>query len=90
MVEIDKKTNLDLLLGYHQLTVGKRNYFTSYGILLHGLPVVVILITQSMYNEGTMKNSILHEIFCKSLFRTSRPIVKLEFSCPEINTTSFS
>ena len=32
-----------------------------------------------------MKNSILHGIFCKSLFRTSRPIVKLEFSCPEIN-----
>ncbi len=27
----------------------------------------------------TMKNSVLHEIFCKSLFRTSRPIVKLEF-----------
>ncbi len=41
----------------------------AYGILLHELPV-------SINNEGTMKNSVLHEIFCKSLFRTSRPIVK--------------
>ena len=57
-------------------TVGKRKYFTGYGILLHELPVVVVLITQSNNNEGTMKNFILHEIFCKSLFRTSPPIVK--------------
>ncbi len=57
-------------------SVGKRNYFTHYRILLQELPVVVVLITQSNNNEGTMKNSILHEIFCKSLFRTSRPIVK--------------
>ncbi len=57
-------------------TVGKRNYCTGYGILLHELPVVVVLITQSNNNKGTMKNSILHKRFCKSLFRTSRPIVK--------------
>ncbi len=60
------------------------------GILLHGLPVVAVLFIQSNTNEGAMKNSILHEIFCKSLFRTSRPIVKLEFSCSEINTAIFS
>ncbi len=28
------------------LTVGKRNYFTDYGILLHELPVVAVLFTQ--------------------------------------------
>ena len=59
-----------------KITVGKRNYFTGYGILLHELPVVAVLFTQSNNNEGTMKNSILHEMFCKSLFRTSRLIVK--------------
>ena len=57
--------------GGRSITVGKRNYFTGYGILLHELPVVALLIIQSNNNEGTMKNSILHEIFCKSLFRTS-------------------
>ncbi len=57
-------------------TVGKRNYFTGYGILLHELPVVAILFIQINNNEGTMKNSVLHGIYCKSLFRTSRPIVK--------------
>ncbi len=57
-------------------TVGKRNYFTGYGILLHELPAVAVLFTQSNNNEGTMKNSILHEMFCKSLFRNSRLIVK--------------
>ncbi len=45
-------------------------YFTAYGILLHKLPIVAILFTQSNNNEGTMKNSVLHKIFCKSLFRT--------------------
>ncbi len=40
------------------ITVGKRNYFAGYGILLHELPVVVVLITQSNNNEETMKNSI--------------------------------
>ena len=57
-------------------TVGKGNYFTGYGILLHELPVVAVLFTQSNNNEGTMKNSILHEMFCKSQFRTSPLIVK--------------
>ncbi len=57
-------------------TVGKRNYFTGYGMLLHKLPVVAVLFTQRNNNEGTMKNSILHEILCKSLFRTSWLIVK--------------
>ena len=61
------------------ITVGEQNYFTGYGILLHELPVVAVLFTQSNNNEGTMKNSILHEIFCKFLLRTSRQIVKLEF-----------
>ena len=61
------------------ITVGKRNYFMGYGILLHVLPVVAVLFTHSNNNDGTMKNSILHEIFSKSLFRTSRPIVKQEF-----------
>ncbi len=28
-------------------TVGKRNYFTVCGILLHGLPVVAVLLSQS-------------------------------------------
>ena len=32
-------------------TVGKGYYFTGYGILLHGLPVVVVLITQSNNDE---------------------------------------
>ncbi len=59
-------------------TVDKRNYFTGYGILLHELPVVAELFTQSNNNEGTMKNSILHEMFCNSLFRTSQLI---DFSC---------
>ncbi len=62
------------------LTVGKRNYFIGYGILLHDLPVVAILFIKSNNNEGTMKNSVLHEIFCKSLFRTSRPIVNSSLS----------
>ena len=44
-------------------TVGKWNYFMGYGILLHELPVVVVLLIQSNNNEGTMKYSILHEIF---------------------------
>ncbi len=44
-------------------TVGKRNYFTGYGILLHKLPVVAALFTQSNNNEGTMKNSILHTMY---------------------------
>ncbi len=71
---------------WQQVSNAEQNYFTGYVILLHELPVVAVLFTQSNNNEGTMKNSILHEIFCKSLFHTSRPIVKLEFSCPEINT----
>ncbi len=58
------------------ITVDKRNYFTGYGILLHEFPVVAILFTQSNNDEGTMKNSILHGMFCKSLFRTSQLIVK--------------
>ncbi len=45
--------------GLSYLDYGKRNYFTGNGILLHKLPVVVVLITQSNNNEGTMKNSIL-------------------------------
>ncbi len=32
------------------VTVGKRNYFTGYGILLHKLPVVAVLFTQSNNN----------------------------------------
>ncbi len=56
--------------------VGKQNYFTGFGLLLHELPVVAVLFTQSNKNEGTMMNSILHEMFCKSLFQTSRLIVK--------------
>ncbi len=44
-------------------TVGKQNYFTGYGILLHELPVVAVLFTQNNNNEGTMKNSILHDIY---------------------------
>ena len=60
------------------ITVAKRNYFTGYGILLHELAVVVVLFTQSNNNEWTMKHSILYGIFCRSLFRTSRLIVKLE------------
>ena len=32
-------------------TVGKRNYFTGYGILLCELPVVAVLFTQSNNNE---------------------------------------
>ena len=51
----------------------------GYGILFNELPVVAVLFTKSNNNEGTLKNSILHEIFCKSLFCTSRQIVKLEF-----------
>ncbi len=31
-------------------TVGKRNYFTGYGILLHEVPVVAMLFTQSDNN----------------------------------------
>ncbi len=31
-------------------TVGKRNYFTGYGILLHELPVVAVLFTQTNNN----------------------------------------
>ncbi len=42
-----------------QHTVGKRNYFTGYGILLHELPVVSVLSTQGNNNEWTMKNSII-------------------------------
>ena len=34
-------------------TVGKRNYFTGYGILLHEPPVVVVLFTKSNNNEET-------------------------------------
>ena len=40
-------------------TAGKQSYFTGYEILLHELPVVAILLTQSNNNEGTMKNSKL-------------------------------
>ncbi len=29
-------------------TVGKRNYFMGYGILLHELPVVAVLFVQKM------------------------------------------
>ncbi len=32
-------------------TVGKRNYFTGYGILLHKFPVVAVLFNQSNNNE---------------------------------------
>ena len=39
-----------------QITVGKQNYFMGYGILLHELPVVAVLFTQSNNNEGTTKN----------------------------------
>ncbi len=60
-----------LYLHYKQTTVGQQNYFTGYRILLHEFPVVAVLITQSNNNEGIMKNSILHEIFC-----TSRPTMK--------------
>ncbi len=34
-----------------QYTVGKRNYFMGYGILLHELPVVAILFIQSNNKE---------------------------------------
>ena len=37
------------------ITVGKPNYFTGYRILLHKLPVVAVLFTQSNNNEGTME-----------------------------------
>ncbi len=37
--------------------MGKRNYFTGYGILLHELPVVAILFIESNNNEGTMRNN---------------------------------
>ena len=30
-------------------TVGKRNYFTAYGILLHELPVVEVLELQDLH-----------------------------------------
>ncbi len=39
-------------------TLGKQNYFTGYGILLHEFPVVAGLFTQSNNNEGKMRNSI--------------------------------
>ena len=42
--------------------MGKQNYFRGYRILLHELPVVAVLFSQSNNNEGTMKYSILHEI----------------------------
>ncbi len=44
------------------ITVGKRNYFKGYGILVHELPVVAVLFIQSNNNEGRMKNSILGDI----------------------------
>ncbi len=58
------------LLGDVYFTVGKRNYFTGYGILLHELPVVTVLFPKSNNNEWTMDTSLSH---------TSRLIVKLEF-----------
>ncbi len=36
------------------VTVGKRNYFTGYIILLHKLPVVAIWFIQSNNNEGAI------------------------------------
>ena len=45
-------------------TVGKRNYFTGYGILLHGLPVAVVLITQKMKGPFYIKfvQKMLHTV----------------------------
>ncbi len=41
-------SSLWLLSNKRYITVGKRNYFTGYGILLHELlAVVVVLFTQS-------------------------------------------
>ncbi len=39
----------------------------SYGILLHELPVVVVLFTQSNNNEGTMKNTVVHVLELQNL-----------------------
>ena len=44
-----------LILAGRHTTMGKRNYFTGYGILLHELPVVAVLFNQSNDNEGTMQ-----------------------------------
>ena len=34
-----------------RITVGKQNYFTGYGIQLHELPVVVVLITKAFVQK---------------------------------------
>ncbi len=63
-----------------QYTVGKRNYFTGYGILLRELLVVAVLFTQSNNNEGTMKNSILQSnylIFSQQKFTFSQEVGKV-------------
>ena len=44
-------------------TVGKRNYFTGYGILLHELPVVAILFIQSNNNERTNLHVVKYGIY---------------------------
>ncbi len=53
--------------GHGHITVGKWNNFTGYRILLHELPVVVVLITQSNNDEGTMKNSNQEYSYLKSV-----------------------
>ncbi len=52
MDQIRLTTGIEIFLIF---TVGKRNYFTGYEILLDELPVVDVLFTQSNNNEGTMK-----------------------------------
>ncbi len=50
------------------LTVGKRNYFKGYGILLHKLPVVVVLFTQSNNNVYLkMLQTVVHVLELQNL-----------------------
>ncbi len=73
--------------------MGKRNYFTGYGILLHELPVVAVLFTQSNNNEGTMKNSIrlsirIAKFACREVWNLYREVIPPNHSDLKSHTKS--
>ena len=45
---------------FHSCTVGKWNYFTGYGILLHELPVVAVCVETQPSDEAQVQTFLLY------------------------------
>ncbi len=63
------------------ITVGKRNLFMGYGILLHELPVVAVLFTQSN-KDATYSSSCvgIAKFGCREVWNLSREVIPLTHS----------